>query len=194
MRQVVVFDFDGTLTKKDTMIEFVAFVRGRFKMLHILLFCLPHLALMKIGFVSNASVKSLFLSKAFGGMTHSELVCFGQSFTDKIEKFIRKDNIAKLKDHLANGDSLYIVTASAEEWIRPWCIKHGVSNIICTRLNYDKQNVFSGQLAGKNCYGQEKVNRFLELEPDRKSYYLIAYGDSNGDKEIINFADEGIWV
>jgi phosphoserine phosphatase len=41
----------------------------------------------------------------------------------------------------------------------------------------------------KNCYGQEKVNRLLEVEPDRKNYYLYAYGDSRGDREMLAFAD-----
>ena len=44
-----------------------------------------------------------------------------------------------------------------------------------------------------NCYGQEKVNRFLQVEPDRKSYVLYAYGDSSGDKEMIALADVGTY-
>jgi phosphoserine phosphatase len=34
----------------------------------------------------------------------------------------------------------------------------------------------------------------LAVLPDRKSYYLYAYGDSKGDKEMICFADEGLLV
>jgi phosphoserine phosphatase len=45
----------------------------------------------------------------------------------------------------------------------------------------------------KNCFGQEKINRLLEEFPDRRSYKLIAYGDSSGDKELIDFADKGFY-
>ena len=54
--------------------------------------------------------------------------------------------------------------------------------------------VINGKLTGRfltrNCYGKEKVGRLLQLYPDRKSYRLIAYGDSRGDRELLAFADE----
>jgi phosphoserine phosphatase len=34
------------------------------------------------------------------------------------------------------------------------------------------------------------VRRILALHPDRTSYYLTAYGDSQGDREMFAFADE----
>lgn len=48
----------------------------------------------------------------------------------------------------------------------------------------------TGRFLTKNCYGQEKVNRILDYLPDRKTYRLIAYGDSRGDQELLAFADE----
>lgn len=52
----------------------------------------------------------------------------------------------------------------------------------------------TGKFSSKNCFGQENVNRLLEKEPQRDSYYLYAYGDSNGDREMLAFADEGVNV
>ena len=49
----------------------------------------------------------------------------------------------------------------------------------------------TGNFLSRNCYGEEKVRRLLELEPNRNSYILYAYGDSKGDKELIEFADKG---
>jgi phosphoserine phosphatase len=48
----------------------------------------------------------------------------------------------------------------------------------------------TGHFLTKNCYGPEKVNRILDLYPDRCVYHLTAYGDSRGDKELLAFADE----
>ena len=39
-------------------------------------------------------------------------------------------------------------------------------------------------------YGQEKVERIRSLFPQRDTYQLIAYGDSRGDKEMLDYADE----
>ena len=58
----------------------------------------------------------------------------------------------------------------------------------------NKNRKLTGNFSSKNCYGQEKVNRLLEKEPDRTNYILYAYGDSAGDKEIIEFADYGYYI
>lgn len=38
------------------------------------------------------------------------------------------------------------------------------------------------------------MRRLLEIEPNRKEYILVAYGDSQGDKELLEFADRGILI
>jgi len=38
------------------------------------------------------------------------------------------------------------------------------------------------------------VNRLLEVEPHREEYFLYAYGNSSGDKELLFFADQGTLV
>jgi phosphoserine phosphatase len=53
-----------------------------------------------------------------------------------------------------------------------------------------KDGRLTGRFLTKNCYGQEKVNRIKELYPHREEYHLTAYGDSNGDRELLAFADE----
>lgn len=52
----------------------------------------------------------------------------------------------------------------------------------------DKTNgILTGRFLSANCYGQEKVNRLLEKEPERDSYILYAYGDSRRDRELLAF-------
>ncbi|MCZ6166669.1 hypothetical protein O6B35_01880 [Campylobacter ureolyticus] len=46
---------------------------------------------------------------------------------------------------------------------------------------------------GKNCYAKEKVRRIKETFDLSKFDKIIAYGDSRGDKEMIEFADEGYY-
>ena len=53
-----------------------------------------------------------------------------------------------------------------------------------------KDGVLTGRFLTRNCYGEEKVNRLNALYPNRQDYYLIAFGDSRGDKELLAFADE----
>jgi phosphoserine phosphatase len=53
-----------------------------------------------------------------------------------------------------------------------------------------KNGVLTGRFSTPNCYGQEKKRRFLEKYPDRDRYILYVYGDSNGDKELLEMADK----
>ena len=49
--------------------------------------------------------------------------------------------------------------------------------------------MITGRFKTPNCYGQQKVERLLELEPARDTYLLYAYGDSLGDRELLALAD-----
>lgn len=194
MRRVVVFDFDGTLTKKDTMLEFIAFVKGRHYLLWTLFLCLPHLLLMKLRLISNEKVKRRFLINALGHINRAQMQQYGECFAERIDEIIRKDIFDMLSYHHSNGDIIYIVTASMEEWVKPWALSKGIHGVMSTKMSYDQDNKFDGSFSTKNCYGKEKVLRLLAVEPNRSEYHLTAYGDSKGDREMIEFADKGIYV
>lgn len=63
-----------------------------------------------------------------------------------------------------------------------------------TKMEFDEKG-FTGRFLSKNCYGKEKVSRLLceypDIEKQRKEFFITAFGDSRGDKELLEFADEG---
>ena len=119
-----------------------------------------------------------------------EVFCqLGFKFKEEINNIIKEAQVEKLTKHLEHGDTVYVISASIEEWILPWCHDFGKINVLGTKIEII-DGIITGKFQTKNCYGQEKVNRLLEKEPDRDSYYLYAYGDSKGDKEMLAFADK----
>ena len=52
-KKLYVFDFDGTLTRRDTLIAFIRFARGTTCLLRCLLQLLPWLLLMKLRLADN---------------------------------------------------------------------------------------------------------------------------------------------
>jgi phosphoserine phosphatase len=56
-----------------------------------------------------------------------------------------------------------------------------------------KEGRLTGRFLTKNCFGKQKVVRLQELYPDRKEMVLTAYGDSRGDKEMLDYANEGYY-
>lgn len=190
-RCIAVFDLDGTLTTKDTLLEFIKFACGvpRFYW-GFLLFC-PILILMKLHLYPNWKAKQLFFSHFFKGWEYNDFKAKGQLFANEIEKMENRKMLEKLNDHLNHSDVVYVISASIFEWVQPWCEKIGVSRVLATQIEVDANGIISGRFATKNCYGKEKVRRLLEVEPERRSYILYAYGDSRGDKEMIAFSDYG---
>jgi HAD superfamily phosphoserine phosphatase-like hydrolase len=81
-----------------------------------------------------------------------------------------------------------VVSASPENWVKPWCDARNIQ-CLATRLEVIDQKI-SGNIHGENCYGEEKVRRIKEAFRLEAYQRIIAYGDSRGDKEMLELADE----
>ena len=191
MRSIAVFDFDGTLTKKDTLLEFIKFACGTWNFYIVFLLYSPILILMKLHIFPNWKAKQMIFSHLFKGMEYKRFQDLGRQFANIIESFRREEIIEKLREHIKKGDTVYVISASIDEWVRPWCDALGVKDVLGTKIEVSSNGFITGKFLTKNCYGQEKVNRLLQIEPARNDYYLYAYGDSRGDREMLAFADEG---
>lgn len=192
-RVVATFDFDGTITRKDTLLEFIKFVKGAPALYGGLLRYAPLLVAYKLGAYPNWKVKQKFFSHFFKQMPYDEFCRWGERFADLVDQMIKRPVFEKLLQHEQHGDDVYIVSASVKEWILPWARKVGVTHVIATEVEVDDRDRLTGRFSSRNCYGQEKVNRFLTEEPRRESYYLYAYGDSRGDRYMLDLADRAIW-
>ena len=186
MKKIVAFDFDGTLTTKDTLIEFIryacgtgAFVKGFLRYAHLLV-------LMKLGLYPNWKAKQKVFAYFFEGMKIEEFDGLCQRFAKDNQHLLRPKGIEAIQQALDKGAEVLIVSASIDNWVQPFFAE---VKVLGTQVE-----VIDGKLSGrfltKNCYGQEKVNRILALYPNRSEYHLTAYGDSRGDKELLAFADE----
>ncbi|HEY0274315.1 MAG TPA: HAD-IB family phosphatase, partial [Chitinophaga sp.] len=92
-----------------------------------------------------------------------------------------------IQEHLAAGHRVIVVTASAEEWVRPFCQGMGIE-VIGSRMETDAEGRLTGKLLGLNCNGEEKVCR-IKAQVDLSAYTSIyAYGDSSGDRPMLALA------
>lgn len=192
-RKIAVFDFDGTLTTKDTLLEFIKFACGRKKYYIGFLLFFPVLVLMKTGLYPSGKAKEKFFSFYFKGMKYDIFLQLGSEFAQIISTFTNNKTISILQKHVLEKADIYVVTASIEEWVRPYCERLNVKNVIGTKIEV-VNGYLTGRFVSKNCYGKEKVSRMIDIEPDRSSYYLYAYGDSYGDKALLEYADEGYLI
>ena len=180
------FDFDGTLTTRDTLIEFIRYACGTARFLLGFLLYSPLLVMMKLRLYSNGKAKQKVFAHFFKGMTIEAFNTLCQDFASTHRHLLRLEVVSQLEQALSEGAEVLIVSASIDNWVQPFFPK---VKVLGTQIE-----VIDGRLTGRfltpNCYGQEKVRRILTLHPDRSAYHLTAYGDSQGDRKMLAFADE----
>lgn len=185
---IAAFDFDGTITTKDTLFDFIKFYHGRWSLWLGLLFLTPTLFLFKAKMISNERAKEKMLSFFFKGESYEIFLKECEAYKTQIDTIINSKAKEKIAWHQQKGHKVVILSASIDLWILPWAKSLGIETI-STQLDI-KNNIVTGKLSSKNCHGQEKVNRLLAVYPKRDDYILYAYGDSKGDFELLAFADK----
>lgn len=186
-KAVAVFDFDGTLTSKNTTLSFLHYVNPwRFYWLMPLLPPILLLYLMKIISVDQLNRGLCYFF--FKGKSKKHLYEIGRDFALNIlPSYVREEAMLKLKEHQENAHTCILVSASYDIYIKAWGDLHGFTAVLCTEMACDGLGTLTGKLKGKSCYGPEKVNKIKQILPSLDAV-IYAYGDSEGDKEMLNFA------
>lgn len=191
--RLILFDMDGTLTRGDTFTGFMRHALGTRGLLGVLLRSAGAILLWKLGCRSNVYAKKRMWAEAFRGMPIARYREACSSYADKIERMARREIVERLEEELERGARVIIVSASMEDWISPWARRHGVTDVVATRVENCPQGMLTGGFATPNCEKTEKVRRLLHylpsLEAERARFHVEAYGDSAGDAEMLEFAD-----
>lgn len=186
MKKICAFDFDGTLTTKDSLLAFIRFAKGDLSLVLGFLRYAHLLVLMKLGLYPNYKAKQKVFAHFFKGMTLSDFDALCQQFADNHKGLLRPKGIETIKQAQAEGVEVLIVSASIDNWVQPFFPS---VKVVGTQIEVTEGRL-TGRFLTKNCYGQEKVERILALYPQRETYVLTAFGDSRGDRELLAFADE----
>lgn len=194
MRKIYAFDFDGTLTTKDTLLEFIRFAKGSGQMFRGFLLFSPLLLLMKLHLYPNWKAKQQVFSYFFKGMNIDDFNALCTHFAEQNKHLLRPAGIEKVRQAIEEEQAtVLIISASIDNWVRPFFDEIDKKiQVLGTQIE-TKEGHLTGQFTTKNCYGYEKVNRLTALYPHREAYDLIAFGDSRGDKELLDFADKGFY-
>jgi len=188
-QRIAFFDFDGTITTKDTLLEFIRFSKGTFRFNLGFLLNSPWLIALKLKLISNQKAKERILTHFFGKQPVTEFKRQCEAFDNEaLPLLIRPKALTEFNLLREAGTTIVIVSASPEDWIQHWAAREG-ADLIATRLGVytDGKDVtrLTGRIEGANCHGEEKVNRIRQrfALPDYKEIY--AYGDTGGDKPML---------
>ena len=190
--KLMFFDFDGTITTDDSLIKFVRFVVGDAKFIWGMTLLFPMLTVYKLKLLPNYKAKQYMLSYFFKGMSEEKFMQVANEYSlEHINTILRPKAMNKIAWHKEQGHKVVVVSASIECWLKPWCDKNGLG-LISTKIEI-KDGLVTGKFLSKNCYGIEKANRVQEAYDLSEYGHIYAYGDSRGDKELLELADESFY-
>jgi HAD superfamily hydrolase (TIGR01490 family) len=187
-RIVAAFDFDGTVTTRDTFLPFLIRAFGRTQVYGALLQLSMEAFKVLRGRTSRDSFKSLLTGKLFPGRPVKELMNIGAEHAKFIMPWCRPEAIERINWHRQQGHRLVMVSASLDFYLAPVARQLGFEDLLCTEMA-SSNGVCSGELKGENCRAAEKVRRLQSLLGRLEDYEIYAYGDSAGDAEMLAIAD-----
>ena len=197
-RTVAAFDFDGTITYRDTMAGFLRRAVGTRLLLAASGFDLPRLALAASGHGSRNEGKERLLMRLFAGRDPEPVLSLGREYGAYLATHaIRSEMRARIAWHHARGHEVVIVSASLDTYLEEVARILGIDALICTRLEIGDDGRYTGRMVEGNCRGPEKARRltgYLGAGPGDEARIAWAYGDSGGDRELLPMAEHPIWV
>lgn len=193
---VAAFDVDETLTVRDCVVPFMKSVAGTGRLVKVMLSGLG-------SFISSVrrrdrdALKAKFVHGVFEGKNASDIEALGVQFASKVaDGWLRSDVAARMRWHQEQGHVVVLVSASLGVYLHPLGDLLEVDAVLCTELE-EADGVLTGKLVGKNCRGEEKVARVQKWREDAgidAQDLVYAYGDSSGDKQLLELFSHGTWV
>jgi phosphatidylglycerophosphatase C len=185
---IVAFDFDGTLTVRDSFTAFLKWGGGPRR--HALgLLRLTPAALAYLVHRDRGRIKAAAVREFLRGVSRAQLEADARDFAERFSRsLLRPDAVDAWKRWRSDHVRLVIVTASPDLVVAPFARALGADALIATELAFDGQDRITGAFATPNCRGPEKVTRLkAAFGPDLE--LKAAYGDTGGDKEMLAMAE-----
>lgn len=186
---MVAFDFDGTLTVKDS---YTAFLKWRTPPGALALGCLRLIpaTLAYLFRRDRGRIKAAATRVFLAGVSRERLEADARRFAGLHSRsLLRPDAVIAWKRWRKERVRLVIVTASPDLVVAPFARGLGADDLIGTPLAFDERGRVTGAFASPNCRGAEKVAR-LRAAYGPGLRVRAAYGDTAGDTEMLAVAEE----
>jgi len=189
------FDLDGTLTRRDTLLPYLGGVlRQHPQRLARLLLVLPALARFALGRADRGAVKSAAIRAVLGGSSRQEIEAWTDEFVPRVlADGLHADARAALEAHRRRGDRLVLLSASPDLYVPAIGRALGFAATVCTGIAWNGERL-TGDLATANRRGAEKARVLTALRREHPGLEVVAYGNSAGDLEHLALADRATLV
>lgn len=187
--RLAIFDFDGTITRHDSFLDFIIFCHGLPRAGLGLILNSPFVLLMVLKLYPRGQTKERIWEYFFQNWSNEKFERCAQNFVnDRLPRILRPKAVEKLNWHKAQGHRIVVASASFENYLKFWTKKEGF-DLIATQGKVLDGNL-TGKFATPNCHGEEKARRLRETYDLKDFDHIYAYGDSKGDLALKQIANE----
>jgi HAD superfamily hydrolase (TIGR01490 family) len=185
MGLIAVFDFDGTLIKRDSMVLlFLKHFRFSFMDLYIFFKISAHAARFFLKSYSRKRFKEIYLNLVtrLSGFRYNK-DAFAE-FADYLRGIIFPEAVKEINRLKKKGYKTILLSASPDLYLDIIGKALGFSNVICTRT-INEDGVI--RIKGLNCYGKNKIEMLLNKFPRERINWDLSfcYTDSPSDEELL---------
>jgi phosphatidylglycerophosphatase C len=193
---VALFDLDGTLTWRDTLVQFLAAFLHRHPWRVFRLWRVPlAVASFALGDRDRGRLKSRVIRAVMGGASRSSIEACADSFVASLRprRRFRPAALAVLEAHREAGDRLVLLSASPDLYVPRIGRLLGLERSVCTEVRW-RGDRLDGALVSANRRGEEKLRCLEELRKQYPGLPVIAYGNSASDLDHMRHADRALLV
>jgi phosphatidylglycerophosphatase C len=193
--RLVFFDFDRTLTTRDTILSLGFLLAGaharpyanKAQLLRAML-------LLKSRLYSNHRFKKEFCRTLLTGWTEQQVAELSEIFwRQQSPRILRESVVHRLRSHRHRGDEIYIVSSNFVFALRPWEQQLRIAGVVATEPEVIDGR-YTGELTGAACSGSEKLRRVVARFGSERVREAVAYGDSRDDHDLLAYVKTAVWV
>lgn len=191
-KNLALFDFDGTLCKKDSFTGFIFYALSKHHIVKQGIKILPWIQAYYLNVYSAPAMRSRLFRAMFSNANALELQQMAREYATSLMSQLNRSLLKQLKQHQALGDDVVLVSASVDVYLKHVCELLNI-DLICTHTE-QINNIYTGQYTTPDCSSEQKRQRILERYHLADYAVIYAYGNSHEDQEMLALADHGYMV
>ena len=198
VKDLVVFDFDGTLTTEDTFVLFMKHYCGTFRWYLKMVPLLGVFARYKLGRIDRHAVKHAVVKAVFAGVPFANVQAEADRFArEDIPGLIRPKGLETFREKVAamnnGGPQVIICSASISPYLEAFFRGELAVDIVSCELEVDSRGTCTGKLRTRNVWGDNKLEAIRERFHSYRVNLRESYGDTAGDRAILDAAQTAYW-